>query len=207
MAAEAAAKSLMHICGIDYGSKLAGTTVVCAFNDGTGQVHFHALAPKRDADAFLLDYLLQTQPKLIFLDAPLSLPGVYRDLPECQDYFYREADRQLAAMSPMFLGGLTARAMQLEATLRQNGLAVYETYPAAQARRLNLHSEGYKKDPAAIGLVLRQIHKNHPALFSEITGMASWHHVDALLALLAAVRFTRGEHLVYGNEAEGIIVV
>ncbi len=197
----------MRHCGIDYGSKLAGTTVVCTFDEGTGRVHFRASAPKGDADAFLLDYLLQTQPEFIFLDAPLSLPGVYRGLPGCGDYFYREADRPLGAMSPMFLGGLTARAMQLAATLRRNGLAVYETYPAAQARLLNLHPEGYKKEPAAIGPVLGHIQKNHPGLFSEISGATSWHHVDALLALLAAVRFTRGEHLVYGNAEEGVIVV
>ena len=197
----------MRGCGIDYGSKLAGTTVVCTLNEVTGRVHFRTSAPKGDADAFLLDYLLQTQPELIFLDAPLSLPGVYLGLPECRDYFYREADRQLGAMSPMFLGGLTARAMQLAATLRQNGLAVYETYPAAQARRLNLQPEGYKKEPAAIEPVLGQIQKNHPALCSEMTGATSWHHVDALLALLAALRFTRGQHLVYGNAEEGVIVI
>jgi predicted nuclease with RNAse H fold len=207
VAAEAAAKSLMHLCGIDYGSKLAGTTVVCTLDGSTGSIHFHRSAPKEDADAFLIDYLLRRQPGLIFLDAPLSLPGVYRSLPDCRDYFYREADRQLGAMSPMFLGGLTARAMHLEDTLRRNGLTVYETYPAAQARRLNLHSAGYKQEPAALVPVLEQIQQNHPSLFLATADLPSWHHVDALLALLAAVRFTRGEHLVYGNGVEGEIIV
>ncbi|CAA9230137.1 MAG: hypothetical protein AVDCRST_MAG56-874 [uncultured Cytophagales bacterium] len=199
----------MRLCGVDYGSKLAGTTVVCTLDVSTGGVHFGGSAAKADADAFLLDCLRQSQPALIFLDAPLSLPGVYRGLPGCADYFYREADRQLAAMSPMFLGGLMARAMQLKATLERNGLVVYETYPAAQARRLHLHPEGYKKEPAAIGPVLGHIQRQHSTLFSHtlITGAASWHHVDALLALLAAVRFTRGEHLVYGSAVEGEIIV
>jgi len=197
----------MRLCGVDYGSKLAGTTVVCTLDDRTGEVQFRASVPKEDADAFLLGWLRQSQPELIFLDAPLSLPGVYRGLPECRDYFYREADRQLGAMSPMFLGGLTARAVQLADALRRDGLAVYETYPAAQARRLHLHPEGYKKEPAAIGPVLGQIQQSHSSLFSGITGVASWHHVDAMLALLAAVRFTRGEHLVYGNAVEGEIII
>jgi len=199
----------MRLCGVDYGSKLAGTTVVCTLDVSTGGVHFRGSVPKADADAFLFDCLRQSQPALIFLDAPLSLPGVYRGLPGCTDYFYREADRQLAAMSPMFLGGLTARAMQLKATLERNGLVVHETYPAAQARRLDLHAEGYKQDPAAIGPVLGQIQRHHLTFFShtQITGAASWHHVDALLALLAAVRFTRGEHLGYGNAVEGEIIV
>lgn len=199
----------MRLCGVDYGSKLAGTTVVCTLDGPAGGVRFQGSAPKADADAFLLDCLRQSRPALVFLDAPLSLPGVYRGLPGCTDYFYREADRQLAAMSPMFLGGLTARAMQLKAALERDGLPVHETYPAAQARRLNLHPEGYKKDPAAIGPVLGHIGRQHPGLFSQtqITGVASWHHVDALLALLAAVRFTQSEHLVYGNGLEGEIIV
>jgi predicted nuclease with RNAse H fold len=197
----------MRLCGVDYGSKLAGTTVVCTLEGPTGPVHFRRSAPKEDADTFLLNYLLQQPPALIFLDAPLSLPGVYRGLPDCSDYFYRQADRQLGAMSPMFLGGLTARAMQLDSTLRRYGLAVCETYPAAQARRLNLQPEGYKKEPSAIVPVLGQIQRSYPSLFSQITGAASWHHVDALLALLAAVRFTGGEHVTYGNAAEGVIII
>jgi predicted nuclease with RNAse H fold len=201
----------MRLCGVDYGSKLAGTTVVCTLDATldapTGDVHFQKSAPREDADAFLRNYLRQSGPAFLFLDAPLSLPGVYRGLPGCRDYFYREADRQLGAMSPMFLGGLTARAMQLEDTLRQNGLVVHETYPAAQARRLNLHAVGYKQDPAALGPVLGQIQQNHPSLCFAPADLPSWHHVDALLALLAAVRFARGEHVVYGNGVEGEIIV
>jgi hypothetical protein len=105
VAAEAVAKGLMRLCGVDYGSKLAGTTVTCTLDAPSGQVHFQKSAPREDADAFLRNYLLQSQPAFIFLDAPLSLPGVYRGLAGCRDYFYREADRQLGAMSPMFLGG------------------------------------------------------------------------------------------------------
>ncbi len=198
---------MIRLCGIDYGSKLAGTTVICALDDPTGQVHFRMSAPREDADAFLLNFVLQYRPAFIFLDAPLSLPGVYRGLPGCRDYFYREADRQLGAMSPMFLGGLTARAMQLKDALERNGLVVHETYPAAQARRLNLHPEGYKQESAAIVPVLKQIQQKHSPLFSQMAGVPSWHHVDALLALLVAVRFASGEHLVYGNAAEGEIVI
>ncbi|HEX8531742.1 MAG TPA: DUF429 domain-containing protein [Cytophagales bacterium] len=197
----------MRLCGVDYGSKLAGTTVVCTLDQTTNRVHFQRSAPKADADAFLRNYLLQCQPAFIFLDAPLSLPGVYRGLPGCQDYFYREADRQLGAMSPMFLGGLTARAMQLTDALQRNGLVVHETYPAAQARRLNLQPAGYKREPAALVPVLGHIQQNVSSLSFTAADLPSWHHVDALLALLAAVRFTRGEHEVYGNEMEGQIIL
>ena len=104
------------IFGVDYGSKMAGTTVVAVARER--QIDLLQSGRKQDADAWLLETAVAQQPDHIFLDAPLSLPGVYRHLPGRSDYFYREADRELQAMSPMFLGGLTARAMQLHERLR-----------------------------------------------------------------------------------------
>lgn len=193
------------ICGIDYGSKLAGTTVLAAGNLSSKIVSFHESKPRQDADAFLWKTIAYLQPGLVGIDAPLSLPGVYTGLSGCSDYFYRIADKSLQAMSPMFLGGLTARAMQLTSRLKQSGITVLETYPSAQAQRMHLRDSGYKKSVPAIGEVLEKIR----ILFSEwqFTGCTTWHHVDALLALLAMYRFTQGIHERFGSEPEGLIVI
>lgn len=45
------------------------------------------------------------------------------------------ADRQAKDMSPMFLGGLTARAIALSKEWRKLGIAVHEAYPAALIRQ------------------------------------------------------------------------
>jgi predicted nuclease with RNAse H fold len=111
---------LKKIVGIDYGAKLAGTTVA-AWNEN-GSLHWKCSGKKQDADKWLEEKLLQLRPDLIFMDAPLSLPGVYSG--QGTDYFYREGDRALGAMSPMFLGGLTARAMQLKANLTEEGFQI-----------------------------------------------------------------------------------
>jgi predicted nuclease with RNAse H fold len=107
----------------------------------------------------------------------------------------------------MFLGGLTARAMQLKEQLEERGLLVYETYPAAQAQRLNLQKLDYKGAAASLLVVLRQVQESYPFIVLEMSEVSSWHHVDALLALIAAIRFSKGEHNVYGEPAEGVIVV
>ncbi len=194
----------MNIAGADYGSKLAGTTVIAAYQHG--EVKFIHSAKKQDADQMILDWALQHRPARLFLDAPLSLPGVYSGKEGFTDYFYRQADRQLKAMSPMFLGGLTARAMRMAAQLRKSGIETIETYPAALARELGLGKEGYKKSKAHLPSFREQLLVHLPVGLPP-KPLDSWHQFDALLALLSGLRFLEGRHLAYGQEEEGLIVV
>lgn len=124
------------LLGVDYGSKLAGTTAVC-YLYSEGNAAFLSSRKGEDADKMLLDFVLKHGPANLFLDAPLSLPLAYfQGTAHGTDFFYRQCDRQLGAMSPMFLGGLTARAIKLSFELKNVGASVFETYPKWQA----LHS-------------------------------------------------------------------
>jgi len=204
-----------HLYGIDYGAKLAGTTVVAWLSGRTLQ--FSASAKKQNADRFLLDFFSDRPPGKIFIDAPLSLPKVYRrgsndsppassfateeDLP---DFHYRACDRALGAMSPMFLGGLTARAMKLAFQLRRDGHTVQETYPGMLARHLELTTSGYKGDKKEIERCLN-IAINTFDVTCPAELLLNWHHFDALLALSSALRHERREATIVGDE-EGLIV-
>ncbi len=99
----------MDFIGIDFGAKTAGTTVICQQEGGF--FRFHRCEKGDDADAWLDERVSMFAPSAIYIDAPLSLPGAY--FGKGQDYFYRSADRLAGGMSPMFLGGLTARAIRL----------------------------------------------------------------------------------------------
>lgn len=193
------------IAGIDFGSKRAGTTVICYQADG-GMIGFVQSKKGQDADSMILDFLARHRMDRVFIDAPLSLPGVYRELPGYADHFYREADRKTGAMSPMFLGGLTARAMQLKQTLSTEGIVLIETYPGYLARHLGLKELGYKKGAAYLPPVRERL--------EELTGwrldamaMGSWHEIDALLALWSHRRHLEGQSLSFGREEEGRIHV
>ena len=105
------------IIGVDYGSKLAGTTVI-AYNMGDG-IRLERSKKNQDADQMIIDFVAEYNPQVIGIDAPLSLPGVYTGLVGFEDYHYRACDKALKAMSPMFLGGLTARAMNSGHQLRK----------------------------------------------------------------------------------------
>lgn len=190
------------IAGIDYGAKLAGTTVIACAQEGL--LYFTSSVKGQDADAFITSWALKHRPQKIFIDAPLSLPGKYCGLSGCEDYFYRLADQQLHAMSPMFLGGLTARAMQLAAQLRAEGIEVHETYPAYLSKFLVLNELGYKKELSNIGVVVQALATQFSCAIPELP---DWHHVDAALALLSGSRYQQGIAHTFGRVEEGVIVV
>ena len=191
------------LIGIDYGSKIAGTTVISILQDG--KISIQQSEKKGDADAFLHNILSTIPPAIIGFDAPLSLPGIYRGLPDCNDYFYRAGDKILKAMSPMFLGGLTARAMQLKAKLELLGHEVYEIYPAKIQEKIKLDSAIYKKDNTYLAdaemIVLKNLNVN------QKIEVKNWHQLDSLLALLGAQRISENKAEIFGNESEGQIFI
>lgn len=194
----------MKIAGADYGSKLAGTTVITHVEDGI--IQFIQSEKKKDADQFLLQQIEALQIKTLFLDAPLSLPGVYRDLPNYDNYFYRKVDVELKAMSPMFLGGLTARAMRLKKELEQSGVGVIETYPSYLAKSFQLKSFHYKKQKehlaACSNFLIQQLDWSY-----EVPTPQNWHQLDALLAFYSAWKYDNGQHQVFGIAEEGVVYV
>ena len=191
----------MNIFGIDYGSKLAGTTVIAHFDEGKTAVY--STTKGQDADAFITEMAQKLNPTCIYLDAPLSLPGVYTGISHTTDFFYREADRQLQAMSPMFLGGLTARAMRLAKHLSPT--PILEVYPGAWAQRWRWKDVGYKKDRNTMQSLLDNLKKRSSVPLPQ--HVQSWHALDALLALHSGFRHQKGTAEIIGLPEEGTIII
>lgn len=187
----------MMIAGIDYGSKFAGTTAIC-YNQ-TASLYVIQSQKKQDADHFIRAWVSDHNPELIMLDAPLSLPLAYSDPSGSSDYHYRVCDRELKAMSPMFLGGLTARAMKLKSQLIDK--KVLETYPKQVLTLRYPHSvASYKQDimqvvDDIIASIPYQLH--HP--------LTSWHQVDSLLAWISGYQYANDNMRCSGNPDEGLI--
>lgn len=194
------------IFGIDYGSKLSGNTVIAIFREN--QILFMDVDPKVDADQFIRNAVAHFNPALVFIDAPLSLPGVYQKMEGFSDYHYRLADRETKAMSPMFLGGLAARAMDLSAWIKSQSIDVRETYPKLMANRFDLKSQGYKTNKNALRECANRIKKcvKDPIQYNP-SEVKTWHHLDALLALVSAMSFQCGDYSTYGDPKEGLIYV
>jgi predicted nuclease with RNAse H fold len=188
--------------GIDYGNKYAGTTVICY--NSKHEIKFVQSSKNSDADSFLLNELAYLHPDLIMIDAPLSLPGVYWLGNPYKDHFFRYCDRELKAMSPMFLGGITARAISL--TKKMNGTEIIETYPRKLIEILRLPYSQYKHSMKDLESFTEQLLASSGFKMKR-TRITSWHHVDALLAFMSGLRYLNKSDQKYGIEEEGIIVV
>ncbi len=192
--------------GIDYGSKLTGNTVIAIYKDN--EIVFMDVDKGVDADNFIYNAAEHFRPELVFIDAPLSLPGVYANLSGFDNYHFREADLELTAMSPMFLGGLAARAMELKNSLEELGLKVVETYPRISANRLKLKTQGYKGSLTGLKSCAKTIKERlNPRLKMDLNDIRTWHHLDALLALMSAMNFDLGKSEAFGDAREGQIVI
>lgn len=194
----------MKWAGVDYGSKMAGTTVI-AWAEGP-EIKLAQSASKKDADRWVKSWVTAQRPDAIYLDAPLSLPGVYAAPDAYEDFFYRAADKDVQAMSPMFLGGLTARAMRLGRELKALQCATLEVYPGQLSKILDLDRKRYKKDKAYLQEATDTV-LAHLSDYQLTTPPSNWHQVDALLAFCSGYRHQQGLAAIYGRAAEGQIIV
>lgn len=190
--------------GVDLGSRYAGTTVIAVYEPK--KIYFLTCRKDEDADAFVESSASHFSPDYLFLDAPLSLPGLYTGLKGYEDYFFRKADIECGAMSPMFLGGLTARAIRLKDKLLLKGITVMETYPKLMAQELDLIPHGYKKDKSHLQTCKHKVVEVfNPSIELHCSDISSWHHLDALLALMSAMKFVSNVATILGKEEEGLI--
>ena len=109
-------------------------------------------------------------------------------------------------MSPMFLGGLTARAIRLKNQPALKNIRFFESYPRGLVDELSKkHPElksSYKKNIRAFTKVLSVIFTLDFFAYPQ-----NWHQADALLAYLVGVRVSQNQNLVFGDVDEGLIYV
>ncbi|MBK9257083.1 MAG: hypothetical protein IPM42_16520 [Saprospiraceae bacterium] len=191
----------LSFAGIDYGAKLAGTTAI-TYLDFENTLITNQTVKGQDSDVFLSELIERIKPDKIFIDAPLSLPSGY--FQKNGEYFYREADKALQAMSPMFLGGLTARAMSFNSKMYEKKITCYEVYPAALVRSLpDLHSLYKKKEPKSLPAFTLKLKEYLPAF--DFPEPSNWHQADSLLAWWTGLRYVKGIAKAAGNHQEGLI--
>jgi uncharacterized protein len=189
------------IAGIDYGSKLSGYTAIAIEEDES--ILILSSEKDKDADRWLEDVLRQYPVEQVYIDAPLSLPAAY--FGKGSDFMYRHCDRVTKAMSPMFLGGLTARAMRLAHAHKLRKVLFREVYPAQTVFRLSTQ-DLYNKKSNPHSLLLQELEDILGKPFHFERGQVRMHEVDALLALYAGKLHQKGIATVVGDPDEGQII-
>lgn len=190
----------LNIVGVDYGSKLAGTTVLTFLDNDV--LNYLQVNKGVDADKWLLDLVIKFNFKHVFIDAPLSLPGGY--FGNGDDFSYRKSDRILRAMSPMFLGGLTARAIKLKTEFAKIGVQCIEVYPGGFIRNNNVLKDFYdKKNLATLPKMKEELNTCLPYPLAEKP--TNYHQLDSLICWYIGYRCLHGNAESVGDPDEGLI--
>ena len=191
------------IVGIDYGSKTSGFTCAAILNGG--KISVYQAIKNKDADKWLKDLLQPLKPNVIGIDAPLSLPGALSGIKDSINFHYRKADLEAKAMSPMFLGGLTARAMEISEWFKNTTKSsVIEVYPKLTTQELQLDSKRYKKENTYLPQAKHAL-ESASGWNLETVEVKNWHQYDALMALRTAQRYLNEKANTLGDKAEGLI--
>jgi hypothetical protein len=136
---------------------------------------------------------LREEPRIIAIDAPLSLPrkGINR-------FVDREMHKRgYPVLPPLYpaMKLLTERGMLLAKAFRESGIEVIEVHPASSMKALSV--------PRHDSEVLSEVFA-HLGLGLEAT--LTCHEIDAVFAALTAYLYLRGQCEIIGDE-EGTIIV
>lgn len=158
------------------------------------------------SDSEILECAEKEDPDLIAIDAPLSLPPGRQSIEDRNGEHYRICDQELRKRKipffPITLGPmrvLTVRGIKLRGEMEKRGFRVTEIYPGGaqdiwgipRARRDLL---GLKKGLRSLGI---------KGLKKDISD----HELDAATGALVGLRFLQGKAGIFGNFAEGAILM
>lgn len=149
-------------------------------------------------DNEILEVIEKSQPVIIAIDAPLSLP---------KSGFSRSADRQMIhhgyrVLPPNFMHmrELTQRAVELNRQITQKGYRTIEVHPTSSRKALQIVPP---KEWSTVQEALRQI-----GLEGDLKArVLATHELDAVTAALTAGLYLKNRTEQIGDEQEGYIIV
>jgi predicted nuclease with RNAse H fold len=156
-----------------------------------------------DAEIFMK--IKETQPDLVAIDAPLSLPPGRKSLEERTDIHLRECDKELLKRRikffPVTLGPmrkLTQRGINLRHLLEAEGRVVIEAYPGGAQDVLGIPRKQRGLEKLKAGLEGYGI--------KGLKGELSDHELDAVTCAYVGKLFLEGKAVTYGVPNDGIVM-
>lgn len=157
-------------------------------------------------DDEILASIEQVTPRIVGIDAPLSLPRGRRTIHDRNDVHLRECDRELLRhrirFFPVTLGPmrtLTERGLRLKARIEAFGISAVEIYPGGAQDLLDIPRKQQGLDALRAGL--RRL-----GIRGLRSGMTD-HELDAVTGAFVVSAYLRGEAAGWGDPAEGVIIM
>jgi uncharacterized protein len=189
----------MSIIGLDLAGVETRPTGFCIFNDMNAQTcHIYT-------NNEILEKIIEINPVLVAIDAPLSLPPGRKSLEERTGVHLRECDRELLKRGikffPVTLGPmrkLTQRGLNLRQILEVQNLVALEVYPGGAQDVLGIPRKHRGLEKLRVGLENLGIR----GLNSEMSD----HELDAVTCAYVGKLFLDGETVFYGGLCDGIVM-
>ncbi len=190
---------LMSVVGLD----LAGVE-----NRPTGTCLLRGMDTKTSlayANEEILKLVDKTRPKMIAVDAPLSLPPGRKTIDERTSVHLRKSDRELLQRGirffPITLGPmrkLTMRGIYLREVLEKRRFRVIEVYPGGAQDILGIPRKQQGLDKLKAGLEKLGLR--------GLTAQMSDHELDAVTCAFVGRLFLEGKAVIYGSIGDGIVM-
>ncbi len=157
------------------------------------------------ADEEILLKTEEAKPKVIAIDAPLSLPPGRETIDDRRGEHLRESDRALLQKGikffPITLGPmrkLTVRGIKLRRILEEKGFKVLEVYPGGAQDVLGIPRKQHGLEKLRSGLETQGI--------TGLTDGLSDHELDAVTCAFVGKLFLEGKSVTYGKPEDGIVM-
>ncbi len=156
-------------------------------------------------DKEIFSKIKEIKPRVIAIDAPLSLPPGRKSLEERTSIHLRECDRELLKRGikffPITLGPmrqLTKRGMHLRHILEELNLIALKVYPGGAQDVLGIPRKQKGLENLRAGLENLGI--------KGVNSPMSDHELDAVTCAYVGRLFLEGEAVVYGDPCNGIVM-
>ena len=156
-------------------------------------------------DKEIIQEVKKAKPKIVAIDAPLSLPKGRKSIEEKSHIHLRECDRELLKRRikffPITLGPmrkLTKRGISLKQKLEKEGFKAIEVYPGGAQDILKIPRKQRGLEKLTLGLRKLKI--------KGLTKRMSDHELDAVTCAFVGKLFLEGKTETFGDPVKGIVM-
>ncbi len=195
------ARRVTRVVGVDLAGSPHRNTGICLLR-GMTVVSFATV----HSDEEILAFIDTSQPTLVAVDAPLSLPPGRTSIEDRTGEHFRASDRELLRRGirffPITLGpmrSLTVRGIRLKAMLVERGFAVIEIYPGAAQDIWKI-----TRKQGGLGKLRKGLEKLG---VKGLTKGMNGDELDAVSGAMVGRLYLKGKADVLGSVSEGAIIV